>query len=225
MQTSFGFNMLALDKGKPELLILKTFVQKFINFREEVVSRRTVFELEKARERSHMLCGLAVAVSNVDEVIKIIRSSETPSEARASLMSVEWKVEKLRQYLDLIDDPLHKISPQGTYVLSENQAKAILELRLQRLTALGVNEITDELEELSEKIKICLEVLKSPTKIKEIIANELKNVKSTFSVPRRTKIVEFEGDFEDEDLIEKEEMVVTVTREGYIKRTATYRIS
>ena len=220
MQTSFGFNMLALDKGKPELLNLKTFVQKFINFREEVVSRRTVYELEKARERSHMLCGLAVAVSNVDEVIKIIRSSETPSQAKASLMKVEWKVEKLRQYFDLIDDPLHKISSQGTYILSENQAKAILELRLQRLTALGVNEITDELEELSEKIKICLDVLKSQTKIKDIIADELKNVKATFSVPRRTEIVEFEGDFEDEDLIEKEEMVVTVTREGYIKRTA-----
>ncbi len=220
MQTSFGFNMLALDKGKPELLNLKTFIQKFINFREEVVSRRTAFELEKARERSHMLCGLAVAVSNVDEVIKIIRSSETPSEAKASLMIIEWKVENLRQYLELIDDPLHKISSQGTYVLSENQAKAILELRLQRLTALGVNEITDELEELSEKIKICLEVLKSQTKIKEIIAEELINVKAIFSVPRRTQIVEFEGDFEDEDLIEKEEMVVTVTREGYIKRTA-----
>ncbi len=220
MQTSFGFNMLALDKGKPELLNLKTFVQKFINFREEVVSRRTAFELAKARERSHMLCGLAVAVSNVDEVIKIIRSSETPSEAKASLKIIEWKVENLRQYLDLIDDPLYKISSRGTYVLSENQAKAILELRLQRLTALGVNEITDELEELSEKIRTCLEVLKSQTKIKEIIADELINVKATFSVPRRTEIVEFEGDFEDEDLIEKEEMVVTVTREGYIKRTA-----
>ncbi len=220
MQTSFGFNMLALDKGKPELLNLKTFLQKFINFREEVVSRRTVFELQKARERSHMLCGLAVAVSNVDEVIKIIRSSDTPSEAKSSLMKVEWKVEKLRRYLDLIDDPLHKISSQGTYVLSENQAKAILELRLQRLTALGVTEITEELEELSKKIKTCLDVLKSQTKIKEIIAEELKNVKATFSIPRRTEIVEFEGEFEDEDLIEKEEMVVTVTREGYIKRTA-----
>ena len=220
MQTSFGFNMLALDKGKPELLNLKIFIEKFIKFREEVVSRRTAFELKKARERSHLLCGLAVAVSNVDKVIKIIRNSENPSIAKDTLMNVNWQVEQLRQYLDLIDDPLYKVTKEGTYALSEHQAKAILELRLQRLTALGASEITDELEELAKKIQECLEILKSQEKIKGLISKELQDVKDTFSVPRRTKIVEFEGDFEDEDLIEKEEMVVTVTREGYIKRTA-----
>ena len=136
MQTSFGFNLLALDKGKPSLLNLKSFLNKFIEFREEVVARRTIFELEKARERSHLLCGLAVAVSNVDEVIAIIRNSENPSKAKETLMNTKWKVKELSQYLELIDDPLHTINEDGTYLLSEQQAKAILELRLQRLTCL-----------------------------------------------------------------------------------------
>ena len=220
LQTSFGFNLLALDKGKPILLDLKSFLNKFIDFREEVVARRTIFELEKARERSHLLCGLAVAVSNVDEVISIIRSSENPSKAKETLMATNWKVNELSEYLELIDDPLHKIKEDGTYLLSEQQAKAILELRLQRLTALGANEIGSELEDLADKIRICLDILKSRERIRKIISEELKEVKESYAIPRRSEIQEFEGDFEDEDLIEKEEMVVTVTREGYIKRTA-----
>ena len=220
MQTSFGFNLLALDKGKPVLLDLKTFLNKFIEFREEVVAKRTIFELEKARERSHLLCGLAVAVSNVDEVIAIIRNSENPSIAKEALMTTKWKVGELRQYLELIDDPLYKIKEDGTYLLSEQQAKAILELRLQRLTALGASEIAAELEELSDKIRLCLDILRSREKIRAIISDELSEVKKSYTIPRRSEIQEFEGDFEDEDLIEKEEMVVTVTREGYIKRTA-----
>ena len=220
MQTSFGFNLLALDKGKPSLLNLKSFLNKFIEFREEVVARRTIFELEKARERSHLLCGLAVAVSNVDEVIAIIRNSENPSKAKETLMNTKWKVKELSQYLELIDDPLHTINEDGTYLLSEQQAKAILELRLQRLTALGATEIGSELEDLADKIRICLDILKSRERIRKIISEELKEVKESYAIPRRSEIQEFEGDFEDEDLIEKEEMVVTVTREGYIKRTA-----
>ena len=220
MQTSFGFNLLALDKGKPILLDLKTFLNKFIEFREEVVAKRTIFELEKARERSHLLCGLAVAVSNVDKVIAIIRNSENPSVAKEALITTKWKVKELRQYLELIDDPLYKIKEDGTYLLSEQQAKAILDLRLQRLTALGATEIGTELEELSDKIRLCLDILKSRERIRAIISEELLEVKKSYTVPRRSEIQEFEGDFEDEDLIEKEEMVVTVTREGYIKRTA-----
>ncbi|MDC3090665.1 DNA gyrase subunit A, partial [Paracoccaceae bacterium] len=220
MQTSFGFNLLALDKGKPILLDLKTFLNKFIEFREEVVAKRTIFELEKARERSHLLCGLAVAVSNVDKIITIIRNSENPSTAKEALMNSKWKVKELSRYLELIDDPLHKIKEDGTYLLSEQQAKAILELRLQRLTALGSTEIGTELQELSDKIKLCLDILKSRERIRAIISSELLEVRESYNVPRRSEIQEFEGDFEDEDLIEKEEMVVTVTREGYIKRTA-----
>ena len=203
MQTSFGFNLLALDKGKPTLLDLKAFLNKFIEFREEVVAKRTIFELEKARERSHLLCGLAVAVSNVDKVIAIIRNSENPSIAKDALMTTKWKVGELRQYLELIDDPLYKIKEDGTYLLSEQQAKAILELRLQRLTALGASEIGAELEELSDKIRLCLDILRSREKIRAIISDELSEVKKSYTIPRRSEIQEFEGDFEDEDLIER----------------------
>ena len=221
MQTSLGSIFTALDKGKSNSSGLKkTFLNKFIDFEKEVVAKRTIFELEKARERSHVLCGLAVAVSNVDEVIAIIRNSENPSIAKEALMTTKWKVGELRQYLELIDDPLYKIKEDGTYLLSEQQAKAILELRLQRLTALGASEIGAELEELSDKIRLCLDILKSRERIRAIISDELSEVKKSYTIPRRSEIQEFEGDFEDEDLIEKEEMVVTVTREGYIKRTA-----
>ena len=219
MQTYFGCNMLALNGGKPEQLTLRRFLTSFIAFREDVVARRTAFELRKARERSHILCGLAVAVTNVDEIVATIRSSADPAEAREKLMTRRWPAGDIAEYIKLIDDPTHKMNDDGTYNLSETQARAILELRLQRLTAMGVKEVTDELQELAAKIREYLEILASRERIMSIIADELKEVREKFAVPRRTEIVDWSGDMEDEDLIEREDMVVTVTSGGYIKRT------
>ncbi|MGC9419254.1 MAG: DNA topoisomerase (ATP-hydrolyzing), partial [Rhodovulum sp.] len=219
MQTSFGCNMLALNGGRPETLTLRKFLTAFIDFREEVVARRTAFELRKARERSHILCGLAVAVSNVDEVVATIRASADAAEAREKLMERRWPAAEIADYIRLIDDPTHKMNEDGTYNLSETQARAILDLRLQRLTQLGVKEVTDELEDLAAKIKDYLEILRSRERIMEIISNELKEVREQFAVPRRTEIADWSGEMEDEDLIEREDMVVTVTQSGYIKRT------
>ena len=219
MQTSFACNMLALNGGRPEVLTLHDFLSHFITFREEVVARRTAFELKKARERSHVLCGLAVAVSNVDEIVATIRASADPADARDKLMTRRWPAHDIIAYIKLIDDPSHTVNADGTYNLSEVQARAILELRLQRLTALGVKEVTDELEELAAKIKDYLEILGSRERIMAIISDELREVKALFAVPRRSEIVDWEGDLEDEDLIEREDMVVTITSGGYIKRT------
>ena len=220
MQTSFGCNMLALNGGRPEQLTLRDFLSYFITFREEVVARRTAFELRKARERSHVLCGLAVAVSNVDEVVATIRSSADPAEARDRLMTRRWPAGKIIPFIKLIDDPSHPVNDDGTYNLSEVQARAILDLRLQRLTALGVKEVTDELQELAGKIQDFLDILGSRDRIMAIISDELREVKALFAVPRRTEIIDWSGDMEDEDLIEREDMVVTITSGGYIKRTA-----
>ncbi len=219
MQVYFGCNMLALNGGRPEQLTLRRFLTSFIDFREEVVARRTAFELRKARERSHILCGLAVAVTNIDEVVATIRSSADAAEARAKLMERRWPASDILPYIALIDDPTHTANEDGTYNLSETQARAILELRLQRLTQIGVKEVTDELEELAAKIKEYLEILGSRERIMAIIAAELSETKELFAVPRRTEIVDWSGDMEDEDLIEREDMVVTVTSGGYIKRT------
>ena len=219
MQTSFGCNMLALNGGRPQQLTLYDFLDYFIQFREEVVARRTAFELRKARERSHVLCGLAVAVSNVDEVVATIRSSADAAEARNRLMARRWPVAEIAGFIRLIDDPSHAINEDGTYNLSVTQARAILDLRLQRLTQLGVREVTTELEELACKIRDYLDILRSRSRIMSIISDELREVKERFAVPRRTEIVEWSGDLEDEDLIEREDMVVTVTASGYIKRT------
>ncbi len=219
MQTSFGCNMLALNGGKPETLALRDFLTHFITFREEVVARRTAYDLRKARERSHILCGLAVAVSNVDEVVATIRSSADPAEARERLMTRRWPATDIADYIRLIDDPTHKMNDDGTYNLSETQARAILDLRLQRLTAMGVKEVTDELQELAAKIKDYLSILASRDRIMAIISDELREVRAQFAVPRRTEIVDWAGDMDDEDLIEREDMVVTITQGGYIKRT------
>ncbi|WP_323717656.1 DNA gyrase subunit A [Paracoccus aminovorans] len=220
MQTSFGCNMLALNGGRPEQLTLRDFLTHFIAFREEVVARRTAYELRKARERAHVLCGLAVAVSNVDEVVATIRSSADAAEARARLMERRWPAHEIVEYLRLIDDPLHPVNEDGTYNLSETQARAILELRLQRLTQLGVQEVTDELKALADSIREFLAILASRERIMAIISDELREVKSLFAVPRRTEITDWAGDMDDEDLIEREDMVVTITSGGYIKRTA-----
>jgi len=219
MQTSFGCNMLALNGGRPEQLTLRSFLTNFIDFREIVVARRTAFELRKARERSHILCGLAVAVTNVDEVVATIRSSSDAAEAREKLMQRRWPAGSIAEYIKLIDDPTHTINEDDTYNLSETQARAILELRLQRLTQIGVKEVTEELQTLSKKIKEYLAILGSREQIMSIIMTELNEVREQFAVPRRTEIVEWSGDMEDEDLIEREDMVVTVTSGGYIKRT------
>ena len=220
MQTSFGCNMLALNGGKPEQLTLHGFLSAFIAFREEVVARRTAHDLRKARERSHVLCGLAVAVSNVDEVVATIRASADAAEARERLMTRRWPADDILEYIALIDDPTHTANADGTYNLSERQARAILDLRLQRLTQLGVKEVTDELAELAGKIKDYLAILASRERITQIIADELREVRDQFAVPRRTAIAAWDGDFEDEALIAREDMVVTVTQGGYIKRTA-----
>ncbi|TNC69479.1 DNA gyrase subunit A [Rubellimicrobium roseum] len=219
MQTSFGCNMLALNGGKPETLTLRGFLTAFVDFREEVVARRTAFELRKARERAHILCGLAVAVSNVDEVVQTIRSSRDAPEARERLMERRWPAHEIAPFIRLIDDPLHPMNEDGTYNLSDAQARAILDLRLQRLTQLGVEEVTNELQELSGKIKEYLEILGSRERIMGIISDELREVRQLFAVPRRTEITEWAADLEDEDLIEREDMVVTVTQGGWIKRT------
>ncbi|MBU2866292.1 DNA gyrase subunit A [Pacificibacter marinus] len=225
LQTYFGCNMLALNSGRPEQLTLRDFLTYFISFREEVVARRTAFELRKARDRAHILCGLAVAVTNVDEIVATIRASADAAEARAKLMTRRWPAHDIAPYIKLVDDPSHTINEDGTYNLSEVQTRAILELRLQRLTQIGVKEVTDELQELAGKIKDYLEILASRERIMEIISNELIEVKTQFAVPRRTEIVDWSGDSSDEDLIEKEDMVVTITSSGWAKRTplADYR--
>jgi len=220
MQTYFGCNMLALNGGRPETLTLRRFLTSFIDFREDVVARRTAFELRKARERSHILCGLAVAVTNIDEIVAAIRSSADAAEAREKLMTRRWPARDILEYIALIDDPTHTANDDGSYNLSETQARAILDLRLQRLTQIGVKEVTDELQELAGKIREYLAILSSRDRIMDIIRTELAEVRDLFAVPRRTEIVDWSGDMEDEDLIEREDMVVTVTSGGYIKRTA-----
>lgn len=219
LQTSFACNMLALNGGRPETLTLRRFLTAFLEFREEVVARRTAFELRKARERAHILCGLAVAVTNVDEVVATIRSSADAAEARERLMTRAWPAHDIAEYILLIDDPSHTVRPDGTYFLSDTQARAILDLRLQRLTQLGVKEVTDELQTLAARIRDCLDILASRERILAIISAELTEIKALFAVPRRTEIIDWAGDMDDEDLIEREDMVVTITAAGWIKRT------
>jgi DNA gyrase subunit A len=225
LQSSFGANMVALDGGRPLLMTLKDMLTAFIAFREEVVSRRTKHLLGKARDRAHILVGLAIAVANIDEVIKLIRASKDANEAREALMAREWPATTAATLIELIDDPRHKVSSKGTARLSVEQAKAILDLRLQRLTALGRDEIKAELDKLAAEIADYLEILRSRARIQTIIKDELAKLKAEFATPRRTVIAEQEAEVEDEDLIQREDMVVTVSHLGYIKRVplSTYR--
>ena len=225
LQQSFGANMLALDHGRPELMNLKQFLEIFVRFREEVISRRTKFELAKARDRAHVLVGLAIAVANIDEVIKLIRTAPDPATAREALMARDWPAADIAPLIALIDDPRHRLSEDGTIRMSEEQAKAILDLRLQRLTALGRDEIGDELKGLGEKISDYLDILRSRERVLGIMREELGAIKAEFATPRRTELAEGGDDFEDEDLIQREDMVVTVSHHGYIKRVplSTYR--
>ncbi len=225
LQTSFGCNMVALNGGRPELLNLRDLIQAFIDFREEVVSRRTKFLLNKARERAHVLCGLAIAVANIDEVIRLIRTSPDPNTAREALMARDWPAEDIAPLIALVDDPRHRVSEDGTYRLSETQARAILDLRLQRLTALGRDEIGDELKRLADEIADYLDILRSRARIMGIVKHELAEVRAEYATPRRTEILDWDSSVEDEDLIQREDMVVTVSHAGYIKRVplSTYR--
>jgi DNA gyrase subunit A len=225
LQSSFGANMVALDGGRPLVMTLKDMLTAFIAFREEVVSRRTKHLLGKARDRAHVLVGLAIAVANIDEVIKLIRGSKDANEAREALMARDWQAKDVATMVTLIDDPRHKVSDKGSTKLSAEQAKAILDLRLQRLTALGRDEIKGELDKLAAEIADYLEILRSRARIQSIIKDELTKLKKEFATPRRTAIAEEEAEVEDEDLIQREDMVVTVSHLGYIKRVplSTYR--
>jgi DNA gyrase subunit A len=225
LQSTFGANMVALDGGRPLVMTLKDMLEAFIAFREEVVSRRAKHLLGKARDRAHILVGLAIAVANIDEVIRLIRAAPDPNTARDALMGRDWPAATAKALFDLIDDPRHRLAADGTARLSLEQAKAILDLRLQRLTALGRDEIAAELDKLAEEIADYLEILRSRARIQAIITDEMEEVKRKFSTPRRTVILDQEGEMEDEDLIQREDMVVTVSHHGYVKRVplSTYR--
>jgi DNA gyrase subunit A len=225
LQSSFPANVVALDGGRPQVMSLKDLLTSFVAFREEVVSRRTKFLLNKARDRAHILVGLAIAVANIDEVIHLIRTSPDPNTAREALMSREWAAAAVATLMALIDDPRHRVSDTGTARLSDQQARAILDLRLQRLTALGRDEIKDELDKLAAEIADYLDILRSRARIQAIVKAEMTAVKEEFATPRRTEILDQEGEMEDEDLIQREEMVVTVSHAGYVKRVplSTYR--
>ncbi|MDX9861995.1 MAG: DNA gyrase subunit A, partial [Rhodospirillales bacterium] len=224
LQTSFGVNMLALNGGKPEMLNLKQILQAFLEFREEVIRRRTIFELGKARDRAHIFVGLAVAVANLDEVIALIRAAPDPNTARAQLMARTWPAADVEPLIKLIDEPGREVV-DGTYMLSEEQAKAILELRLHRLTGLERDKIAEDLAELGRQIEEHLSVLASRDKLLGLLRRELLDIKEQFSTPRRTTLMEDEFEADIEDLIQREDMVVTVTNSGYIKRVpvAAYR--
>jgi DNA gyrase subunit A len=218
LQSTFSVNNIALTGGRPEQLNLKDLLQAFIAFREEVVTRRTKFLLNKSRDRAHILVGLAIAVANIDEVIVLIRRSKDAGEARAALMGRAWPAKDLGPLIALIADPRHSLGADNNYRLSEEQARAILDLRLQRLTALGIDEITDELQKLAKEISEYLDILRSRLRVMNIIKDELAQIKTDFATPRRTEIIENEGEVEDEDLIQREDMVVTVSHAGYVKR-------
>jgi DNA gyrase subunit A len=225
LQTNFAANMLALDSGRPQVMNLKDLLTLFIAFREQVITRRTKFLLNKARDRAHILVGLAIAVANIDEIIRVIRTSPDPNTAREILMSRDWPAKDVAAMITLIDDPRHRLAEDGTARLSLEQAKAILELRLARLTALGREEISEELDKLAAEIADYLDILRSRARVQTIIKEELLAVKSEFATPRKTVIIEHEDEVEDEDLIQREDMVVTVSHAGYVKRVplSTYR--
>jgi DNA gyrase subunit A len=225
LQTSFPANMLALDGGRPQTMNLKDLLTVFIGFREQVVTRRTKHLLNKARDRAHILVGLAIAVANIDEIIRVIRNSPDPNTARDTLMSRDWPARDVEAMMTLIDDPRHRLNADGTARLSLEQARAILDLRLQRLTALGRDEISEELDKLKAEINEYLDILRSRARVQSIIKDELAEIKTEFATPRRTVIIEQEGEVEDEDLIQREDMVVTVSHAGYAKRVplSTYR--
>jgi DNA gyrase subunit A len=225
LQTSFGVNMLALNRGKPELMNLKEIIQAFVEFREEVITRRTIHLLKKARERAHLVVGLGIAVANIDEVIRLIRAAADPQIAREQLMERSWPAGDIVPLIELIADPNQVGSDDGNYRLSEAQARAILELRLHRLTGLERDKIASELTELGEKIKDFLDILGSRERKMIILKDELTEMRNEFANERRSEILEAEFEHDIEDLIAREDMVVTVSHTGYIQRVplSTYR--
>ena len=226
LQMSFGVNMLALNDGRPMQMNLKDLLAAFVAFREDVVTRRTKFDLTKARDRGHVLVGLAVAVANIDEVIRLIRAAPDATSAREQLMARAWPAKDVAPLVALIADPRHRMEADGTIKLSEEQAKAILDLRLQRLTALGRDEINDEAQKLGLAIADYLDILSSRGRVLAIIIEELKAIRDEFATPRKTELIDADIEVEDEALIEREDVAVTVTHAGYIKRTplAEYRV-
>ncbi len=224
LQTSFGVNALALNLGQPQQMSLKDVIAAFVGFREQVITRRTAFELRRARERAHVLAGLLVAINNIDPIIELIRSAPDPAAARAALTGRDWPAGDVEPFIQLIDDPGHEVI-KGMYRLSEVQARAILDLRLQRLTGLERDRLTGETEDLATKIKDLIEILQSRTRLLEVMRGELRDVRERFGDDRRTTIEEAEFEHDIEDLIQREDMVITVTHGGYIKRVplSTYR--
>jgi DNA gyrase subunit A len=225
LQTSFGANMLAINGGRPQMMNLKEIISAFVDFREQVIRRRTIFELKEARARAHILAGLAIAVANIEEIIETIRAAPDPAAARAALTGRAWPVHDLAPLIALIDEPGRGVSVAGTYMLSEEQARAILDLRLQRLTGLERDKIADELNEVTDKISDLLATLANRPKLLGILGDELRDIKERFANPRRTYIEDNEFESDIEDLIQREEMVVTVSMTGYVKRVplSTYR--
>ena len=225
LQSNFACNMVALHNGKPQMMLLRDMIKAFVKFREEVITRRTIYELGKAREKAHTLAGLAVAVANVDEVIALIRAASNPAEARESLLAKRWPAEDVAPLIALIDDPEHPVHEDGTYQLSEAQVKAILDLRLHRLTGLERDKIGDELKAITDAIAEYLKILASQDRLLEVLVEELQDVKDKFATPRRSELQEAEFEHDIEDLIQREDMVVTITHEGYVKRVPldTYR--
>nr|UXE45461.1 DNA gyrase subunit A [uncultured bacterium] len=226
LQSSFGVNMLALNGGRPELMNLKDMIAAFVLFREEVVTKRTRHDLAKARERGHVLVGLAVAVANIDEVIALIRAAPDAAAARAGLMGRAWPAKDIGPLIALIADPRHQVAADNTIRLTDEQARAILDIRLQRLTALGISEIAEEVGKLGASITDYLDILRSRPRVLAIVRKELSDLRNEFATPRKTVIADAEVEVEDEDLIEREEVAVTVTHAGYIKRTplGEYRV-
>ena len=216
IESSFGFNTLAIVEGKPKTCNLKDFLTNFLSFREDVVIKKTKFELKKAEDRAHILIGLSVSVENLDKIIKIIRSSKTPDDAKKSLLSTKWKINKSLKLISLIEDKKRK----NLYSLSDPQVIAILELRLQKLTALGINEIEVEINKLADLIKGYKKIINSKKELLKVISEELKTIKDKFSVPRRTKIIDAVLNYDIEETIQKESVIITVTLQGYIKRGA-----
>ena len=214
IESSFGFNTLAIVEGKPETCNLKDFLSNFLIFREDVVIKKTKFDLQKAEDRAHVLIGLSVSVENLDKIIKIIRSSKNPDEAKKTISKTKWKINKSQKMISLVENKKSK----GLYLLSDEQIDAILELRLQKLTALGINEIEIEIKKLSELITKYKKIISSKKELQKVISDELKNIKEKYSTPRRTKIIDAVLNYDIEETIQKQSILITVTLQGYIKR-------